>query len=411
MFKVLAIDDCELNLRLIEEILGNKYRVITANSGIEGFEHIEKEPPDIILLDILMQKMNGYQVLDELKNNAYTKDIPVIMVTALTENQEVRKAISQGALDYIKKPVDPTELHYKVASTVKIRQQEKKIRELKGMQQDNMLANIQESMLYARRIQDSVLPGKAVIKKHFPESFVLYIPRDIISGDFYWINETGQFKLIGAFDCTGHGIPGAMLSMMGYSLLNEIVNIRKICRPADILACLGAEINKNLNRSADTYVNYDGMDAALCAIHHDNKVEFSGSRRPLLIISPDKEKLRINDKTLEACHQINGYSMFEIKSNKVSLGRESQQETFDSYQIKLEKDDIILLSSDGFINQLGEDRGKTRKYSSRRARNMLIRNIGSGMEHTKTHLYNSFLDWKGKHEQTDDILIIGIKLV
>ncbi|MDH5248500.1 MAG: PAS domain S-box protein [Cyclobacteriaceae bacterium] len=254
----------------------------------------------------------------------------------------------------------------------------------------NKNKKITESINYAKRIQNAILPNSRVIRKALPDSFILYKPRDVVSGDFPWFIQIREEIFIAAVDCTGHGVPGALLSLIGYFLLNDIVRSRKITEPGKILDLLDEGVTTTLRQ--DEYVTArDGMDIALCKINvNTREIEYAGAHRPLHIVK-------------------NGI-MEEVKGNKFPIGGGifKNQTNFTNTKIKLEKGDSIFFSSDGFTDQFGGPRG--RKLGPKKVREIIIDVHTHTMPEAMVIFDQQWEHWRGDTKQTDDVLLIGLKL-
>ncbi|HYG19060.1 MAG TPA: PAS domain S-box protein, partial [Ohtaekwangia sp.] len=253
----------------------------------------------------------------------------------------------------------------------------------------NKNKKITESINYAKRIQTAILPNNRVISRTLPDSFILYKPRDVVSGDFPWYVQIKEDIFIAAVDCTGHGVPGALLSLIGYFLLNDIVRSRKITEPGKILDLLDEGVTTTLRQDEDATTK-DGMDIALCKINlNDGIVEYAGAHRPLYIMK-------------------NGV-MEEVKGNKFPIGGGifKNQTNFTNTKIKLQKGDSIYFSSDGFPDQFGGPEG--RKFGPKRVREIVERIHQRPMNEAVTVFDTEWEAWRGDQKQTDDVLLIGIK--
>ena len=253
----------------------------------------------------------------------------------------------------------------------------------------NKNKKITASINYAKRIQNAILPNNRVISKALPDSFILYKPRDVVSGDFPWFVQMKDEIFIAAVDCTGHGVPGALLSLIGYFLLNDIVRSRKITEPGKILDMLDEGVTTTLRQDEDATTK-DGMDIALCKINVTTReVEYAGAHRPLYIMK-------------------NGV-MEEVKGNKFPIGGGifKNQTNFTNTKIKMQKGDSIYFSSDGFPDQFGGPEG--RKFGPRRVREIIEQVHTKNMADAMTTFDNDWEGWRDATKQTDDVLLIGIK--
>ncbi len=249
---------------------------------------------------------------------------------------------------------------------------------------------ITDSINYAERIQRSILPPLVEVKTALASSFILFKPKDIVSGDFYWFFESNDKILIAVADCTGHGVPGAFMSAIGSEKLNEAVmhsdDVSTILRSVNI------GMKKVLHQSGNENSTSDGMDIAICAFNKEmTKVEFAGANRPLWLI-------RSGNKMVE-----------EIKATKASVGGYTiDEQEFLKHEIDLQKSDSVYLFSDGFADQFGIKNNK--KLKTKNFKEEILVNQFRSMEDQKMHL-NSFIEsWKGNMEQTDDILVVGIRV-
>jgi len=247
-----------------------------------------------------------------------------------------------------------------------------------------------DSINYASRIQSATLPSDQVWSTLLRNSFVLFKPKDIVSGDFYWLANQGDDVFFAAVDCTGHGVPGALMSIVGYNGLNQAVNEHGLSKPAEILRHLNTSVNESLRKSEhDNYVR-DGMDIALCKINLKSlKAEFSGAVNPLFIVR-------------------NGEPIL-IKGDRSGIGsEESEKGLYTNHQIALEKGDRIYIYSDGYADQFGGDKGKKMKTTN--MRNKLLETAHLSMNDQRTQLLIYLQEWQGSLAQVDDICVIGVQV-
>lgn len=262
-------------------------------------------------------------------------------------------------------------------------------RKLIELEIQNKNKKITESINYAKRIQNAILPNNRVINKALPDSFILYKPKDVVSGDFPWYMQVKDDIYIAAVDCTGHGVPGALLSLIGYFLLNDIVRSRKITEPGIILDLLDEGVTTTLRQDEDATTK-DGMDIALCKINYNTReVEYAGAHRPLYIM---------RNSVME-----------EIKGNKFPIGGGifKNQTNFTNTKLKLDKGDTIFFSSDGFPDQFGGP--EVRKFGPKKVREIIERVHKLPMNEAAAVFDQEWEGWRGDEKQTDDVLLIGIK--
>jgi serine phosphatase RsbU (regulator of sigma subunit) len=254
---------------------------------------------------------------------------------------------------------------------------------------EDLYKDVTDSIRYAKRLQYSILPSQDKINEVCPESFVYFKPKDIVSGDFYWFEKINNISLYAAVDCTGHGVPGAFMSLVGANALNSAVREHKITKPSEILNQLNKYVSDSLNKDEDGGVR-DGMDMTICAINYDKlTLEYAGANNPLYIIR-------------------NGEFLI-TKADKLAIAsfKEGEQE-YTNHKFQLESGDIVYVFSDGYADQFGGERGK--KFMYKNFRQLLLDNHQKPLEEQKFILYNTLNNWKGTNEQIDDILVIGIKM-
>lgn len=248
---------------------------------------------------------------------------------------------------------------------------------------------VTESLHYAKRIQAAILPDIKKINQSLNDSFILYLPKDIVSGDFYSFAQRDEKIIVAAADCTGHGVAGAFMSMIGTALLNQIVNEKGITEPSKILTQLNDGIVTSL-KQRESEMN-EGMDIALCTINNKNKtLQYSGANRPLWLIRKNEFQF--------------------YKPNKIPIGGQqyNKADGFMQHNITLQQGDAIYLFSDGFVDQFGGEFGK--KFMTKKFRELLLSIQHLSMNEQKEYLLNTLIKWQGKHDQVDDILVIGIKI-
>ena len=251
--------------------------------------------------------------------------------------------------------------------------------------------NITDSILYAKRIQIALLPSSDSFRAILPDSFVLFKPKDIVSGDFYWINQHGNKVYVAAVDCTGHGVPGAFVSIIGFELFRKITASKQGSNPAMILDALNENFSEIFSDGEQVYLN-DGMDLSLCILDLKEKsLDYSGAFNPLYLVRNE--------------------TIIEVKADRFSIGADvhysTERKLFKSHKIYLQKNDVIYIFSDGYADQFGGPEGKKFKY--RRFRHLLLTIHKLPMEKQRSILDASIEEWKGGMDQVDDILVIGIK--
>ncbi|MBL7956446.1 MAG: SpoIIE family protein phosphatase [Flavobacteriales bacterium] len=249
--------------------------------------------------------------------------------------------------------------------------------------------NVTDSIRYAKRLQDSILPPDRRIKELLPDAFVYYRPKDIVSGDFYWIERVGERVLFAAVDCTGHGVPGAFMSLIGHNGLNQVAKERGVSKPGEVLRELNRIAFEALHKDREQHLIRDGMDMALCSYDPRNRVlEYAGANCPLYVVR-DGDTLT-------------------FEPNKAAIGsNELGEKEFLEHRIELREGDMVYAFSDGYADQFGGPKGK--KFLYRRFRELLVEVSGHAPDRQRRMLHDAFNAWRGAHEQVDDILVIGLR--
>ncbi len=249
--------------------------------------------------------------------------------------------------------------------------------------------SITDSIDYASRIQDAIIPKLDDVKDKFKDIFIYHEAKDVVSGDFPWIFENENYIYVAAVDCTGHGVPGAMMSLIGHLLLNDLARHGSLS-PAELLDHLHAGVVRTLKQDIPGKQTSDGMDVALCRIDRNrNEVQYSGAHRPLYYITNNDLVLFAGDK-----YPIGG-NQYKARNN------------FTNYILKPKDGECIYFFSDGLTDQFGGNDGM--KFGPRRTREILLANSKLGMQEQKAYMKNAFDEWRGKNKQIDDLLLIGIK--
>lgn len=243
--------------------------------------------------------------------------------------------------------------------------------------------DITDSITYAKRIQFAILPPKSP----FPDTFILFKPKDIVSGDFYWFTEVEGREYIAAVDCTGHGVPGAFMSIIGHNSLNKIVNQYGILEPGKILSELNREVVETLHHTREEGDVYDGMDLSLITFNKKKmEIEYAGAYNSMYLVR-------------------NG-ELLETKADRQPIGLAAGvDKTFNTRVVKVQQDDLVYLFSDGYADQFGGE--KLKKFKSKNMKELLLQISGESIERQRQILDESIEKWRGNVEQIDDILVIG----
>lgn len=251
-----------------------------------------------------------------------------------------------------------------------------------------------DSINYAKRIQETVLPTPHDLEKTLGEHFIYYLPKDIVSGDFYWAEQKGDLAIFAAVDCTGHGVPGALMSILAYNVLHYAVSELHLTQPSEILTAANRRLKQRIKEKNNDPTDSYGMDIALCTLNRkDNILSYAGAFNPLIIVRQNE--------------------ILEVKADRASLGHtfgEREITTLQNHEIKVHKGDMIYIFSDGYSDQFGGKGKRPKKLMFENFKKHLVAISTLELENQKESLHQNLTDWKGDFEQIDDILIIGVRI-
>lgn len=415
---IICVDDESIVLMALKsqlkQFFGREYYIEVAESAEEALDILDEllgEDIDVplIISDQIMPQMKGDELLIEVHKRS--PETLKILLTGLARTEEVGNAVNHANLyRFILKPWDKIDLNLTVKQAINSYFQSKKLKEQNFELQElnkeleakvikrteEVLAqkkiiekkntNITDSIRYAQEIQKAMLPSLTSVLKGIPDFFVLLKPRDIVSGDFYWFGEINDKIVVSAIDCTGHGIPGAFLSLIGNDLLNEIVISKNITIPNQILYELNRGIKNALNQEKND--NHDGMDMALCVIDKSSKIlTFCGAKNSLVYIRDNE--------------------VYQIKGDRYSVGDplEIGQKIFTNHVVSLEDNPMFYMFSDGYQDQFGGLESK--KFMISKLKNTLLRIHKKDMDVQKKFLDKTITHWMKDQDQIDDILVMG----
>ena len=277
-----------------------------------------------------------------------------------------------------------------------INQQKQKIEKqrdeivLKSQLLEENSRDIKDSIEYARRIQLSLLPARSQLKHLFPESLIFYQPKDIVSGDFYWLHETEDTVIVSVLDCTGHGVPGAFMTVLANTILNQLALENKMTSPNVVLTLMDTYIREALRQKDAENPNNDGLDMAICFIdRHTLQVEYSGAQMPMYYFQEDQ--------------------LHQLSPDRYFIGGAQYSEKFFTNQaVQLQRGDTLYMASDGFQDQFGGPKDK--KFMRRSFKELLACLQSQPVAQQHQHIEQIFYEWKGEQVQTDDVLVVGIRL-
>jgi CheY-like chemotaxis protein len=412
MDRILVVED-EKNIReLIQETLSiSDYEVEQAIHGEQAIDLAKNNRFDLVLCDVMMPIMDGMSTLEAFQKDKDLSDIPFVFLSALNEQTDIRKGMLKGAEDYLTKPFKTNELLQVVELQLK-KAKRRSSQSLKGTEgkilaeRSKNLEVLESYMKCAGNVQNAIIPTKEQIDACFPNNFVFFRPKYEVSGDFYWMKDQGNKKLISVIDCTGHGISASLLSMSYYTALNNKAKSTHCITPKNLFEGVIADVNEYLSEHGP--IAHDtGMDGLVCEIDIEKKViRYVGARRPLYLLSENepalpnsefKAKRSVGKKTLYRIKAGNRY--FKVNHDKAPLKERT---------IPYNEGDIIYLNSDGFEDQFGGDDDK--RFKSVNFMNLLESFKDEPLEKQKEILVNAFDNWKEGYQQIDDVTVIGIKL-
>ena len=430
--RLLYVEDDEALRKNTLRLLSSFFESVdSASNGQEGLDKFKQGEYDMVISDLHMPVMNGIEMVRQIKE--LNSDQIVIITSAHDETDYLLKLISMGVESFILKPLDleqflsvlikslkivnlrKIEANYKLQLEETVRQRTEELSaanikleeynitlEQKVLQRTAELnsslteiekANkkVMDSIEYAKMIQRSLLPNLDEVKTHLPNSFFIWVPRDIVGGDIYYTDFYNDSFIIGLMDCTGHGVPGALMTMIASSGLRRIIRDESQRNPAEILKRLNFFIKTSLQQDTDYALSDDGLEAALCFVDSKKKtLSFAGSRMPLITVHNDQADI--------------------IQGDRISLGYRNSNldHTFNEHTIQLKPGMCFYLYSDGFVDQIGGQ--KPVSFGRRRLVELLKKNSRESFEIQKSRLLETFDDFKGDSETRDDFTVVGFGL-
>lgn len=327
----------------------------------------------------------------ELENERKQKEIALLKEQDEKKNLILYASIALGVLLLSLVIVAYNRYLVKKKSALILVQQNAEIQQQKEIIEEKN-KDITDSIVYSKRIQNAILPSDDKMRELFPQSWCCFIPKDIVSGDFFWFEQEGDYKLFGVIDCTGHGVPGALLSVVGHSILGKALSDHKLVMPDKILAFLDEEIHRTLRHRDEEEENsvQDGMDVALCCYHEKSQtIYYSGAFNPMYILR-------------------NGV-IIEHKADKLMIGAgTSRYRPYQLHEVKVEKGDEVVLFSDGYADQFGGPFGKKMKYKP--FKELLLSVSNKSMADQHEFIQRAFSEWKKNFDQVDDVCVVAVKL-
>jgi len=406
LYSVLCVDESEKNLKRFQAAFSQDYHIYTATSGRAGLEIMEERTIQLVIAGQRMPDMSGIELLERIMT-----DYPDCMRMILTEEDDreaIIEAFNRGIIyRYVKRPWNREDLKMSIDNAMEFYNLKIQNRDLvnymedarKNLEQKMMertreierqKMNITDSLQYATRIQNALMPSPEGLDRILPSYFVLNKPKDIVSGDFYWVSKQGDRLILAVADCTGHGVPGAFMSILGITFLNEIVGKMDPPRAASILDELRELVITALGQTGKRDEAREGMEMAVCVVDFQRHlVQFSGAFRPMYLFS--------------------GGELTVIKGDRMPVGiYEEEMTPFSNQEIPFREKDIIYLFTDGYVDQIGGLDRKT--FKTVRFKKLLEEIRLRPMKEQQSILREEIEIWRAGREQIDDILILGVEL-
>jgi serine phosphatase RsbU (regulator of sigma subunit) len=387
-----AIRYHKLTLSLKDSIYSRETKNIVAE--LQTKYETEKKEKEILLLT----KQKEVQDLELKKNQIFLYSISGILLLIISLAFVIYNA-------YKEKNKANLLLTHKNTEIIAQKQEIESQRDMLSKQKKQ----ITDSILYAQNIQRAVLPSNEMMENNLPDHFVLFKPRDIVSGDFYWLKRIRNLVVFTAADCTGHGVPGAFMSMLGVSFLNEIVNDKEVNTAGEVLNRMREKVKSSLHQKGILGEQKDGMDMALCVLNVEtNLLQFAGAFNPLYLIRKGTNLKGIDCTEATKTEESHTHTLFEIKATRQPVAIYYKEVDFITSEIQLLNGDTFYLFSDGFQDQLGGELGE--KFKLRRLKKLLLDSVCKPMSEQKRILENAHLNWREDIEQIDDIVFIGVRI-
>ncbi len=416
MPKVLVIEDnYDIRLSVCEILTHNNYSVCDAEDGEMGIAVLNEEHPDVVLCDVMMPNKDGWETLEYIRKSNRFKNVPFIFTTAMSNTKDMRKGMMLGADDYITKPFYSNDLLGSIKAVLEKRQQLLEEMQVAIRYQDsvdpnsfkNQFKNFEHSLERAKLVQEATLPSTDTLNLLLKDHFLFYQPRDIISGDFYWTKEVDGRVFVAVADCTGHGVPAALMTMACINMLNFVLVSNKEVNARQMVIQAHKLILEFLQ--ADDNNIHDGMDIGLCVIdRNENTINYIGAQRPLFFVS-DAQEIECETPTLKSTYEVSkDRFLHKFKGGIQSLGSDNFNENLFEHEFSFSQGDILYLFTDGLIDQFGGIDGK--KFKTRRLIDLLDAIHPLELTEQKRVVESFFSEWKGEYEQVDDVTLLGIKL-
>lgn len=410
-FNVLIVDDEPVNLQVLKNHLSlQNYHVTQALNGIDALKLLEeKQHFDLILLDIMMPKMSGYEACKTIREQYYSaNELPVLMLTAKNTVKDLVAGFESGANDYLTKPFSKSELLARIQTQLQLLKRGRELKDYSerlekmveertcqlsetNVELDEKNRQIHSSLLYAVKMQHSLLPDDVILQQSFNDYFVIWEPRDVVSGDIYFCYPTPSGCLLAVIDCTGHGVPGAFMTMIAGAGFESILYEKQMPDPASLLNRLNKFVIRTLRQQLKDSSSNTGMDMGICFIDKiEKKIIYAGAKLSFIIV--DKNGLT------------------EIKGDKQSVGYKQSDITFEyiNHTLDIGPNTVCYLYSDGIKDQCGGEKGFG--FGKKRLERLLTENYQKPFSEQKKIIIQTVQDYQGNLSQRDDITIVGFSV-
>ena len=404
---LLLVDDTPDNLAHLNALLRGPYKTKIATNGEKALKiAFADNPPDLILLDIMMPEMDGYEVCERLQADDRTREIPVIFLTAKIQMEDEKRGLEIGAVDYITKPISPPILLARIETHLRLKQalddlkmeiKERIQAQAKEAQAHAKLkeahAVISDSIAYASRIQRSILPHETIFADYFKDYFILWEPRDVVGGDIYWAGAWGRGAVFVLGDCTGHGVPGAFMSLITTGAMGRALVEQEAGDCSGFLQHIHRVVQTTLGQNGTHGEADDGMELGVCYIAPDkNQLVFAGARLELYVIGNGE------------------VSVAEPTKKGIGYRGISFDQTYTEHRIDTAGGQRFYLTSDGLIDQVGLIAGgRRRMFGKKRFKQLLLSTRDKPMSAQKKAISQALLDHQGTETRRDDVSVIGFR--
>ena len=421
MKNVLIIEDNQDLTVVLNEILElNGFIVVTAIDGYQAIQKTQLQKPDIIICDIDMPIMNGWETLKYFRSIPEYRFIPFIFLTAKTGNEDIRHSMNLGANDYLTKPFDHNDLINTMSQQLNNHQAQhdaftNEAEELIDKAKKDLMkefeestSDLEDSLKSAKHIQSFILPTDEEMNNQFQEHFNFFLPQNSVSGDFYWVKEFKGIKYVAVADCTGHGIPAAMISMVCHQILNSTIELYELQSPKDILCKANELVNAFMRAHRNEVVHY-GMDISIVSIDEKNhRLSYAGASSSLIYTSKANHSLQLSSSEIDPLRNYKDYSQYKIKGDRYCIGNTDPNFMITEKSFNYAKNDTIYLYSDGYSDQFGGDFDK--KFKSSNFENLILSIQNESFSEQAKIIEKTFLSWRGDLPSLDDVTVLGIRL-